>query len=109
MSRPAPPSVPRVPNPAAPTATPPQSPGRCGSVGQCLLQELLVLRAQTTAQRVEEHQPVLGPLGRPRRGQQLARGSGLTRAYCGEQGDPLGEQPLLPELLDFGGVVQVRR
>ena len=57
------------------------------------------------AQRVQEHQPVLGPLGRPGRGEQRAAPPlRVVRAGpLAEERHPLREQPLLPkELYGFG-------
>lgn len=75
-------------------------PDVAAAVGQGLLHERLVVRAQARAQGVEEHQPVLGPFRRPCRREQVACGGRFAGAQCGEQGDPFGEQALLPELLD---------
>ena len=57
-----------------------RGPDVAAAVGQRLLQERLVRRGQPRAQRVEEHQPVLGPLRRPGRGQQRQRAAAGSRA-----------------------------
>lgn len=82
-----------------------RGPDVAAPVGERPLQERFVRRAQSGAQGVEEHQPVLGPLGRPGGGEQLARGPGVLGPYRGEQCDPLGEETLLPELLRAPGVL----
>lgn len=67
------------------------------AVGEGLLQEGFVQRGQAGAQRVEEHQPVLGPLGAPRGREQRECFGGIMRPDRREQRDPLGEQTLLPQ------------
>lgn len=79
------------------------------AVGQRPLQEGLVVRAESGAQGVQEHQPVLGPLRRPRLLQQGARGGRVAGAQGGEQRDPLGEEALLPEPPYALRVAEVRR
>lgn len=67
------------------------------AVGERLFQEGLVHRGEPGAQRVEEHQPVLGPLGGPGGREQHERRYGIVGPNRPEQGDPLGEQSLLPQ------------
>lgn len=83
-----------------------RGPDVAAPVGERPLQERFVRRAQPGAQGVEEHQPVLGPLGRPGGGEQLARGPGVLGPYRCEQRDPLGEETLLPELSRALGVIR---
>ncbi len=67
------------------------------AVAEGLLQELLVRAGQAGPQRVEEHQPVLRPFGGPGGREEGETGRRVMCPYGAEQGDPLGEQALVPQ------------
>ena len=70
------------------------------AVRQRLFQERLVARREALAQGVEEHQPVLGALGGPRRGEQVQARLRVAAAQRRQHRDPLREQALFPQRPD---------
>ncbi len=71
--------------------------GRSGCGRRAPPPELLVDVGESGPQRVEEHQPVLRPLGGPGGGEERETGGRVLVPYGGEQGDPFGEQALVPQ------------